>query len=96
MDDQMKLTVLAWSAADAIQSALTRHIGHRVAACHSGLDTRYGGSITYEIPNHVALTAKPTRPKKTDDTVAMFDAEQIRKESEYAVYRRDVDKPVNA
>ncbi len=86
MDDQMKLTVLAWSAADAIQSALTKHLGHKVAACYSGLDTKYGGTITYEIPAHVALTEKPKRPTKIDNTEPMFDPEEIRKESEAALY----------
>lgn len=84
MDDKTKLTILAWSAADAIQSALSKHLGHKVAACSAGLDTKYGGTITYDIPAHVALVEKPKRPKKTDDTTAMFDDEAIRKESEYA------------
>ncbi len=84
MDDKTKVTVLAWSAADAIQSALGKHIGHKVTACHAGLG---GGSISYDIPAHVALVEKPKRPKKTDDTEPMFDPEEIRKESEAALYR---------
>ncbi len=87
MDDNMKIVVLAWSAADAIQSALTKHIGHKVAGCYSGLDAKYGGTITYEIPAHVALVDRPHRPKKNDATLAMFDAVEFRKESEAALYR---------
>ncbi|HEX2900803.1 MAG TPA: hypothetical protein VHS96_13865 [Bacteroidia bacterium] len=70
MDDGHKLTVKAWSAADAIQSALGKHIGHKVQACCAGLDTKYGGTITYDIPAHVALVEKPKRAKRTDDTLA--------------------------
>lgn len=90
MDDGHKITVKAWSASDAIQSALTKHLGHRVKTCHSGMGESAptgvgrGGSISYDIPNHVPLTEKPKRPVKQDTTDPMFDAEEIRKESEYA------------
>lgn len=85
MSDGLNLTVLAWSAADAIQSALTKHLGRKVAACRTG--THSGGRIEYDIPAHVALTERPKRPKKTDNTETMFDPEEIRKESEAALYK---------
>lgn len=85
MADGHRIDLKKRTASDAIQWALEEHLGHKVASCHLG--NRNDVYITYEIPAHAALTEKPKRPKKTDDTLAMFDPEEIRKESEYAKYR---------
>jgi hypothetical protein len=54
MDDDHRIDIKAWSASDAIQLALERHLGHRVAACHCG--TRSMAFTRYDIPKHEALT----------------------------------------
>lgn len=73
------------TASDAIQWALEEHLGHKVLSCHLGnRDTAY---IHYEIPEHTPLTEKAKRPKRVDNTEPMFDAEEIRKESEAALYK---------
>lgn len=75
MDDGHKITVKAWSAADAIQTGLTKHLGHRVAACRSG-DMSVGqmeGHINYDIPNHDPIMeppAKRERASRSEETEA--------------------------
>lgn len=75
MDDGHEITVKAWSAADAIQSALTKHLGHRVSECFSGM--KHGnGRITYDIPRHdpvMEKTVRAARPSKveTDENRAL-------------------------
>jgi hypothetical protein len=62
MDDGHKIDVKAHNAADAMQSALTKHIGHRVAECYSGSESlKFGGRIEYEIPKHQPLTEVPAK-----------------------------------
>lgn len=88
MDDGTKFSVDSHSASDAVQSALAKHIGHKVTACRSGAmsESRYRGEINYDVPPHDALTAAPAKRtrSKPETTEPMFDAEEIRKESEYA------------
>lgn len=73
MDDGTKIPLRAWSAADAIQTALVKRIGCRVIACFSGADGLYGGRIDYDIPNHQPLTEAPekrqrsARPEETEE-----------------------------
>lgn len=65
MDDGRRIDVKAHNAADAMQSALTKHLGHRVAECFQGSrDARFGGFIGYEIPRHDPVMEKTVREKK--------------------------------
>lgn len=82
MADGHRLDLKKRTASDAIQWALEEHLGHKVASCHMG--NRNTAYIHYEIPEHAALTEKAKRPKRVDNTEAMFNSEEIRKESEYA------------
>ncbi len=82
MADGHRIDLKKRTASDAIQWALEEHLGHKVASCHLG--NRNDAYITYEIPEHVALTEKAKHPKRVDNTEPMFDAEEIRKESECA------------
>jgi len=65
------------NAANAIQNALEKHLGHKVISCRCD-------GMTFEIPKHDALPLdwKPKRRTKAQDQSApMFDDEQIRVES---------------
>lgn len=60
------------SAAEAIQSALEKHVGCTVTRCFSGVEIGAQAGITeFEIPPHKALTTKPERKvrrKRVADT----------------------------
>ena len=85
MDDGLDVPVEAESAADAIQSALEKHRGHRVCECYRGSRLKKGaGYVEYEVPRHEAL---PVRPVLSDVQViqdGMFDERALRAESKAA------------
>lgn len=57
MDDNRRIDIPATCAADAIQTALEKHLGHKVVSCDRG------GVIHYDIPNHKAIDAVPDKPQ---------------------------------
>lgn len=61
MDDETRIDVKASSAADAMQLALERHIGHRVKQCWSGNQTAY---IDFEVPKHEPLLVAPEKKER--------------------------------
>jgi hypothetical protein len=93
MDDKTKIDVKARTAADAIQTAIAQHLGHRVTGCYWGNADPSLGKITFEVPKHDPLKAGDIapRPKRTDNTVPMFDISEVQHESKSAVYLRDRD-----
>ncbi len=72
MDDGTPIDVRAPSAAEAMQIALERHLGHRVVSCRSGSDIgRHAGWTEFEVPRHEPATKareKKKREKKPERT----------------------------
>ena len=60
MDDGHNQHVKANSAADAIQTALERHLGHRVTKCTGG----NAGMGIYDIPKHDPIAFAPAKREK--------------------------------
>lgn len=82
MDDDLDVPVEAESAADAIQSALEKHRGHRVCACYKGSRTKKGvGYVEYEVPRHDPLPVRPITDAVQAVQDGMFDDRAVRAES---------------
>lgn len=92
MNDGHQTQIAASSAAEAINEARWKCREHTVVECHSGFTKKEAknagvmpGIIRYEIPKHEAIPCAAEKPKnvvrKTDDTVAMFDEDEIKRES---------------
>jgi hypothetical protein len=82
MDDGLDVPIEADSAADAIQSALEKHPGHRVCVCYKGSRTKKGaGYVEYDVPRHdpMSVRAAPAAARVVQE--AMFDDQAIRAES---------------
>ena len=74
-------------AATAIQLAIERNIGSRVLSCVGKYDR-----MEYEIPDHKPLTEKPKRTKRVDLTDAMFNEDEIKRESIMAKEKADYNR----
>lgn len=94
-----RIDMPAQSAGEAIEQALIKNRGLTVVRCYAGLteeDAEFvrqtydkksiAGFIEHEIPEHVAIPegAIFKRPKKVDNTDAMFDDAQISTDSKMA------------
>lgn len=84
MSDRHKMDVVAGSAAEAINEALWRCRGETVKEIHSGFTPTeakdagvMGGIISYEIPEHRAISEDAVKPRatvrRTDSTEPMFE-----------------------
>jgi hypothetical protein len=99
LSNGQKIDMPAQSAGEAIEQALIKNRGLTVARCYAGLteedaafirqtcDKRaIAGFIDHEIPEHEAIGEHEvfTRPKRVDNTTAMFDDAAIADESKMA------------
>ncbi len=91
MDDGRRIDVNTTDASTAMQTAISRHLGHSVKRCWMGSPTKEPkdrDGIEYEVPPHSAITERPKRFKRDlHPPCTMFDDASILKESERALNR---------
>ncbi len=99
LSNGQKIDMPAQSAGEAIKQALIKNRGLKVVRCYAGLteeDAEFvrqtydkkaiAGMIEHEVPEHDPIPEGEVlkRPKKLDNTAAMFDDDQISDDSKMA------------